>query len=50
MRPTIQIETAVWPLRRPVERPVISFVAEALRRQPEVASMSLRVDPRDGGG
>ena len=40
LRPTIQIETAVWPLRRPVERPVISFVAEALRRQPEVASMS----------
>ena len=41
LRPTIQIETAVWPLRRPsVERPVISFVAEALRRPPEVASMS----------
>jgi predicted nucleotidyltransferase component of viral defense system len=41
LRPTIQIETAVWPLRRPaVERPVISFVAEALRRPPEVASMA----------
>jgi hypothetical protein len=40
LRPAIQIETAVWPLRRPsVERPVISFVAEALRRPPEVASM-----------
>ena len=40
LRPTIQIETAVWPLRRPaVERPVISFVAEALRRPPEIASM-----------
>jgi Nucleotidyl transferase AbiEii toxin, Type IV TA system len=41
LRPAIQIETAVWPLRRPpVERPVTSFVAEALRRPPEVASMS----------
>jgi hypothetical protein len=41
LRPTIQIETAVWPLRRPaVERPVISFVAEALRRPPEVASVA----------
>jgi Nucleotidyl transferase AbiEii toxin, Type IV TA system len=29
----------VWPLRRAaVERPVISFVAEALRRTPEIAS------------
>jgi hypothetical protein len=41
LRPTIQIETAVWPLRRPAaELPVISFVAEALRRPPEIASMS----------
>jgi Nucleotidyl transferase AbiEii toxin, Type IV TA system len=40
LRPTIQIETAVWPLRRPaIERPVISFVAEALRRPPEVGSI-----------
>ena len=41
LRPTIQIETASWPLRRPaVELPVISFVAEALQRPPEVASMA----------
>jgi hypothetical protein len=41
LRPTIQIETAVWPLRRPaVERPVISFVAEALRRPPEIANIA----------
>ena len=41
LRPTIQIETAVWPLRRPsVERPVMSFVAEALRRPPEIESIA----------
>jgi hypothetical protein len=41
LRSTIQIETAVWPLRRPAaELPVISFVAEALRRPPEIASMA----------
>jgi predicted nucleotidyltransferase component of viral defense system len=41
LRPTIQIETAVWPLRRAaVDLPVISFVAEALRQPPEVASMA----------
>jgi len=40
LRPTIQIETAVWPLYRPaVELPVISFVAEALERPPEVAKI-----------
>ena len=40
LRATIQIETAVWPLYRPaVELPVISFVAEALQRPPEVASI-----------
>lgn len=40
LRPTIQIETAVWPLNRPaVELPVISFVAEALQRPPEVATI-----------
>ena len=38
LRPEIQIETAVWPLRRPaVERPVRSFLAEAFDRPPEVA-------------
>jgi hypothetical protein len=41
LRPTIQIETAMWPLRRAaVARPVISFVAEALQRPPEVASIA----------
>ena len=40
LRPEIQIETAVWPLRRPaVERPVISFLAEAFKRPPEVAAI-----------
>ena len=40
LRPTIQIETAVWPLYRPaVELPVISFVAEALQRPAEVATI-----------
>jgi predicted nucleotidyltransferase component of viral defense system len=40
LRPTIQIETAVWPLYRPaVTLPVISFVAEALQRPPEVATI-----------
>ncbi len=39
-RPMIQIETAVWPLRRPpIELPVLSFVAEALQRPPEIASI-----------
>jgi Nucleotidyl transferase AbiEii toxin, Type IV TA system len=37
LRPEIQVETAVWPLRRPaVERPVISFMAEAFGRPPEL--------------
>ena len=37
LRPEIQIETAVWPLRRPaIELPVISFMAEAFKRPPEV--------------
>jgi hypothetical protein len=37
LRPEIQIETSVWPLRRPsIERPVISFIAEAFRRPPEL--------------
>jgi hypothetical protein len=40
LRPEIQIETAVWPLRLPpVERPVISFVAEAFNRPPEVPAI-----------
>jgi hypothetical protein len=41
LRATIQIETAVWPLRRPpLQLPVISFLAEALQRPPEVASIA----------
>lgn len=40
LRPEIQIETAVWPLRLPaVQRPVISFIAEALKRPPEVSAI-----------
>jgi predicted nucleotidyltransferase component of viral defense system len=40
LRPEIQIETAVWPLRRPaVALPVISFIAEALKLPPEVAKI-----------
>jgi predicted nucleotidyltransferase component of viral defense system len=37
LRPEIQIETAVWPLRRPaLALPVTSFIAEAFMRPPEV--------------
>ena len=40
LRPEIQIETAVWPLRLPaIERPVISFLAEAFNRPPEVPAI-----------
>src|SRR5450759_2058164 len=40
LRPEIQIETAVWPLRRPaVERLVSSFLAAAFDHPPEVASI-----------
>lgn len=41
LRPTVQIETAAWPLRRPaVELPVISFMSEALQRPPEIAGIA----------
>jgi predicted nucleotidyltransferase component of viral defense system len=41
LRPEIQIETAVWPLRRPaVLRSVSSFVAEAFEHPPEVATIA----------
>lgn len=41
LRPEIQIEVAVWPLRRPaVALPVSSFVAEAFKRPPEVVSIA----------
>lgn len=40
LRPEIQIEMAVWPLRQPpVSLPVTSFVAEAFGEPPEVADM-----------
>ncbi len=35
LRPEIRIETAVWPLRLPpIDKPVMSFVAEAFSRPP----------------
>jgi Nucleotidyl transferase AbiEii toxin, Type IV TA system len=41
LRPEIQIETSVWPLRRaPIELPVISFLAEAFKRPPEVPAIA----------
>jgi predicted nucleotidyltransferase component of viral defense system len=41
LRPEIQIETAVWPLRRPeVALPVSSFVAEAFKQPSEVPSIA----------
>lgn len=37
LRPEIQIETAVWPLRQPaVDLPMSSFIAEAFGRPPEL--------------
>jgi hypothetical protein len=41
LRPEIQIETAVWPLRRPViALPVISFIAEAFKLPAELPSIA----------
>lgn len=41
LRPNIQIETAVWPLHQlTVELPISSFIAEAYKRPPEVASIA----------
>ena len=41
LRPEIQIETAVWPLRLPpIEQSVTSFWAEAFKKPPEVPSIS----------
>jgi predicted nucleotidyltransferase component of viral defense system len=41
LRPHVQIETSVWPLRRdPVDKPVISFVAEAYGRAPELPKIA----------
>jgi hypothetical protein len=41
LRPEIQIETSVWDVRRPpIELPVISFLAEAYKRPPEVPAIA----------
>ena len=41
LRPEIQIEISVWPLRiQAIDLPVSSFVAEAFQRPPEVASIT----------
>jgi predicted nucleotidyltransferase component of viral defense system len=41
LRPEIQIETSVWPLRREaVDKPVSSFIAEANGREPELPSIT----------
>ncbi|MBB4397936.1 nucleotidyl transferase AbiEii/AbiGii toxin family protein [Bradyrhizobium sp. ERR14] len=41
LRPDVQIETSVWPLRRDaVEKPVISFVAEAYGRAAELPKIA----------
>jgi predicted nucleotidyltransferase component of viral defense system len=41
LRPDVQIETSVWPLRRDaVDKPVISFVAEAYGREPELPKIA----------
>jgi Nucleotidyl transferase AbiEii toxin, Type IV TA system len=41
LRPDVQIETSFWPLRREaVEKPVISFIAEAYGQVPEVPKIA----------
>jgi predicted nucleotidyltransferase component of viral defense system len=41
LRPDVQIETSVWPLRREAEnKPVISFIAEAYGREPELPNIA----------
>lgn len=41
LRPGVQIETSVWPLRRhAVDKPVISFVAETYGREPELPKIA----------
>jgi predicted nucleotidyltransferase component of viral defense system len=41
LRPNVQIETSVWPLRREaLDMPVTSFVAEAYGREPELPKIS----------
>ena len=51
LRPEIQIETAVWPLRLPsVEQSVTSFWAEAFKQPPEVPSIACVALTGDGCG
>jgi hypothetical protein len=41
LRPEIQIETSVWASRRPpIDRPIISFIAEAFERPAEVPAIA----------
>jgi predicted nucleotidyltransferase component of viral defense system len=41
LRPDVEIETSVWPLRRESEnKPVISFIAEAYGREPELPNIA----------
>src|SRR5258708_16450780 len=41
LRPNVQIETSVWPLRREAENKlVISFIAEAYGREPELPKIA----------
>jgi predicted nucleotidyltransferase component of viral defense system len=41
LRPDVQIETSVWPLRREaVEKSVISYIAEAYGQEPEVPKIA----------
>jgi len=41
LRPDVQIETSVWPLRREaVEKSVMSFIAEAYGQEPEVRKIA----------
>lgn len=41
LRPDVQIETSVWPLRRAaVDKPVSSFIAEAYGRDPELPKIT----------
>jgi hypothetical protein len=41
LRPNVQIETSVWPLRRAaVNMPVSSFIAEANKREPELPTIA----------
>jgi len=41
LRPEIQIEISVWPLRiQAIDLPVSSFVAEAVQRPPEIANIA----------